>query len=117
MDSNTTRPEHYKSASEAGKPFLLKLHPFSDEDFETQCHLILEKLHWHNDAYLFQAAAYLWRLGKKDSITQDLEKALWYLERREYVGIDLPGWAQPVSGINAIAAIEEYLAGIKPNEQ
>jgi hypothetical protein len=114
MDSNTTRPEHYKSASEAGTPFLLMLYPFDSWQLETEFHIVLETLGWHHDAYLFQAAAYLWRLGKKDPIVWDLEKTLWYLKRHNQAfGLDRRRAATKAT----IAAIEEYLAGIKPNEQ
>jgi hypothetical protein len=35
-----------------------------------------------SDALLWTAAKYLSRAGKKDSLLQDLKKALWYLSKR-----------------------------------
>ena len=35
-----------------------------------------------NDFYLGNAVKYLSRAGKKDDITQDLKKAIWYIEKK-----------------------------------
>lgn len=88
----------------------MKLYPFTSWQLEAECHIVLETLGWHHDAYLFQATAYLWRLGKKDPIAQDLKKALWFLKRHECAfGIDRTR-AQSKA---AIAAIEKYLEEIE----
>jgi hypothetical protein len=101
------RPEHYQKASLIGIPFLTALHPFSPDWFERECYVALESLDWHHDAYLFQAAAYFWRLGQKYPVKQDLKKALWCLERRNRsVGLNM----NAANSIAAIAAIEKYLA-------
>ncbi len=45
---------------------------------------VAEALGWIEDAFVYNATKYLWRLGKKPNAEaiEDLRKAIWYLRRK-----------------------------------
>jgi hypothetical protein len=82
-----TPPERYKAASDIGKPFL-RLLGISEDDLARECRLVMEDNGYIHDAYLWTACKYLWRMGDKDDVSQEIVKALDYLRwfrDREYV--------------------------------
>jgi Protein of unknwon function (DUF3310) len=76
-------PEHYKGAGKEGKAMLISAN-FHLHCTEVECVVTIEnhKLNYH----LGNAFKYVYRAGKKDSVRENFEKALWYLNRWENLG-------------------------------
>lgn len=76
-------PNHYKGAGKEGKSLLMSsgFHPLYTE---IECILTIEK--YELNYHLGNAFKYVYRAGKKDSVRENFEKALWYLNRWEIVG-------------------------------
>lgn len=74
-------PSHYASASELGRKLLRRFSVFQESDFDRECDLVMVAYGWHQDAYLYNAAKYLWRCEFKGALLLDLEKARFYLQR------------------------------------
>jgi hypothetical protein len=117
-----TPPERYKQASEMGKPFL-RLLAISEADLDRECRLVMEDNGYIHDANLWTACKYLWRLGDKDAVELELEKALDYLRwfrDRNYVH-RVPGLADDFctrdvpTAIAALEGLQAYLA-IQPRK-
>jgi hypothetical protein len=58
-------------------------HPahYGGEDNPYEVIKIIEAMGWGHDFCLGNAVKYILRAGKKDDARQDLEKALWYIQR------------------------------------
>lgn len=59
-------------------------HPSHYTDGKYECIDFIESQGYNKDGYLFNAVKYISRAGKKDPTKrkEDLEKAIWYLERK-----------------------------------
>jgi hypothetical protein len=73
-------PTHYKGAGVEGKAMLISS-GFHPNCIKAECIVFIEKyaLNYH----LGNAFKYVYRAGKKDSVHENFEKALWYLNRWE----------------------------------
>lgn len=60
-------------------------HPSHYTDGKYECIDYIESMGYNRDGYLFNAVKYISRAGKKDpnKRDEDLEKAIWYLERKQ----------------------------------
>jgi Protein of unknwon function (DUF3310) len=76
-------PAHYKGAGVEGRAMLISS-GFHPNCIEAECIVFIEKhqLNYH----LGNAFKYVYRAGKKDSVRENYEKALWYLNRWENLG-------------------------------
>jgi hypothetical protein len=90
-----TPPERYKVASDIGKPFL-RLLGISEDDLDRECRLVMEDNGYIHDAYLWTACKYLWRMGDKDDVSQEIVKALdylrWFRDRKYVDRLDGVTW-------------------------
>ena len=102
-----TPPERYKAASDIGKPFL-RLLGISEDDLGRECRLVMEDNGYIHDAYLWTACKYLWRMGDKDDVSQEIVKALdylrWFRDRGYLDRLDAVTWDLPatISGLEAL---------------
>jgi len=81
MNSPVNHPSHYNAgASPLAQPALAKLGIFH---YDSECIETIEQGYpWLlENAYAFTAVVYLWRCEYKGTMRQDLEKALWFLNR------------------------------------
>lgn len=74
-------PSHYAKVSPAGRLLLDNFCVFAPTDYDRECDLVMVEYGWDGDAYLYNAAKYLWRAGAKGELVTDLKKAAWYLRR------------------------------------
>lgn len=104
-----TPPDRYKAASDIGKPFL-RLLGISDTDLARECRLVMEDNGYIHDAYLWTACKYLWRMGDKDEVSNEIVKALDYLRwfrDRDYVSRlpIVPNVATVITGLEALQSM------------
>jgi Protein of unknwon function (DUF3310) len=74
-------PSHYASACRIGRKVLRRFSTFAEADFDRECDLVMVEYGWHENAYLYNAAKYLWRCESKGALMLDLKKAHWFLNR------------------------------------
>jgi Protein of unknwon function (DUF3310) len=75
-------PAHYQSASPIGCLVMACMDIFDEGDFQRECIDWLEENPGIGLHFLFgNAIKYLWRAGQKGDLLEDLNKALWYLDR------------------------------------
>jgi hypothetical protein len=81
-------PVHYKGACAEGKAMLISA-GFHPSCAEVECIQTIEKLKLNY--HLGNAFKYIYRAGKKDTVRENFEKALWYLKRWKNLGEPFEG--------------------------
>lgn len=79
---NVNNPEHYQGASPIGRRILLKTIAISAFELRGECIEYLEANPRYSDFHMGNAIKYIWRAGAKGDAAEDLNKAIWYLDRR-----------------------------------
>jgi hypothetical protein len=77
-------PPHYQGCCELTRPIALQI--VCSFELDQECIEVIEKYNF--SFHVGNALKYLWRADQKGDLVENLQKARWYLDRAQSVGVE-----------------------------